>query len=231
MSHLARRDNVIFKANSSDATRPDFASGYDVTAYEVGAVVNTNQAGVNKVTVHAGHRIAVGDKIFLNIDPTIFHAISAVTLTTVTLASAATITVSDQDKLVNLGPDSGTTSPSYLNSSAPIYSDPNALVPISNSRVTCNATGEYGYWHEVLEIWELIRNGSGVPVQILTGTADVPRHRRGLLAVRGAAADYKGRYFIEDRSGGSTPDRGDIRWFSFLKDDGTYEWTFDGSAG
>ncbi len=54
MSNLAYRSNTLFKANSSDSTRPDFAKNYTVTVYEVGAVANGAQTS-NTITVRAGH--------------------------------------------------------------------------------------------------------------------------------------------------------------------------------
>ncbi len=49
-------------------------------------------------------------------------------------------------------------------------------------------------------------------------------------ANKGAAADYVGEWFLEDRTGGSTPDRGDNLWLSWRGDDGVYIWEDFGTA-
>ncbi len=49
-------------------------------------------------------------------------------------------------------------------------------------------------------------------------------------ANKGTAANYAGEWFLEDRTGGSTPNRGDILWLSWRGDNGTYKWENWGTA-
>ena len=167
MSNLYRRNGNIFKANSADATRPDFASGYDVTAYPMGAVADGAASGFAPltITVHEGHGFVAGERALFNLDPDKFHVINSVTATGITIAGA--LGVADDEVILNLGTDTGTTSPNYDGSSVSIYSDSNGDTAYSNSRVSTDAQGGYGYWVNRSAVWELIRDGDGTPVEIV----------------------------------------------------------------
>ena len=54
--------------------------------------------------------------------------------------------------------------------------------------------------------------------------------RRDILANRGTAAAHAGEWFLEDRSGGSTPNRGDQLWLSWEGDDAAKAWVSFGRA-
>ena len=167
MSNLYRRNGNIFKANSADSTRPDFAVGYTVTAYPLGAVANGTTTGFAPlaVTVHDGHGIVAAEKVMIGITTTKFYVVNSVTATTIVLAGATSVL--DGSLILNLGADTGTTAPNYDGSSAAIYSDSAGSSAISNSRVTTDAQGGYAYWVNRSAVWELIRDSSGTPVEIV----------------------------------------------------------------
>lgn len=173
MSNLYRRQGTILAANSSDSTRPDFAANYTVTVYEVGAVVNGAQTGVGTVTVRAGHGVVANDYIMVGTDTATFRLVASVTATTLVLDSG-TLTVADKDVVVNLGPDTGTTAPNWDGSSISIYDEPSEVASaVSNSRVTCDSEGGYGYWTNAGDAWEVVRDGSGDPSEVITGAVRV----------------------------------------------------------
>jgi hypothetical protein len=183
---LSYRENVLLKVNSTDSTRPDFASGYTVTAYETGAVVSGTPSGA-VIPVDAGHGFAAGDKWLKNpgsgnvysADTVLSVTATSITMTTATAAVAALVA---GDILANLGPDTGSTSPAYDGSGAAIFSDMDGGASISNSRVTASATGTYGYFYSSSNIWELIRDTAGTP-------AAVSRFMTGLLVGPSSSVD------------------------------------------
>ena len=183
MSNLAHRTNTIFKANSTDSTLPNFAESYTVTAYENGAVAN-GAGTTNTPTVRAGHGFEAGDKFIVGTDTTKYHAILSVAATQLTLDNSETETFADGDLIVNLGADTGTTTPSYDASGASIYDTPDSgASAISNSRVTASDLGEYAYWSSEAEIWELVRDSDGTPVDV------VPDVTRGDMIAPGTSTD------------------------------------------
>ena len=168
MSNLYRRNGNIFKANSSDSTDVDFAASYTVTVYSIGAVANGAQSGSQTLTVHAGHGFAVGDKFMVGTTATQFFAVASLTSTTL-VTTTGNVTCSDDDLIVNLGADTGSTTPNYDGSKVPIYSDNNGSTAYSNSRLTCDAQGGYSYWYKGSgAAWELIRTGT-TNVEVVPG--------------------------------------------------------------
>lgn len=160
-----RRENVLLKVNSTDSSRPDFASGYKVTAYETGGIVSTSQTSTT-INLDAGHGFAIGDKVLIRPGTSNLYsaeAISATGATSITFPTFAPAVVVG-DIIINLGADTGSTSPAYDASGVTIYSDMDGGVPIANSTVTASATGSYAYFYQTANIWELIRDGSGTPV-------------------------------------------------------------------
>ena len=170
MSNLYRRNGNVFNADSSDATLARLSASYDVTGYEVGAVAYGAQSATSSVTVRAGHGFAANDFAMVGIDTTKFFKIGSVTNTELLLDSGA-VTVADGDFISNLGLDTGTSIPNYDGSQVSIYDEPSGVATaISNSRVTCDSEGGYGYWHDVDQVWELVRDSSGTPVEVIPDT-------------------------------------------------------------
>lgn len=173
---LSYRENVLLKVNSLDTTRPDFAGSYTVTAYPVGAIASAGSSGAT-ITCDAGHSFRVGDKFLRN--PGSSNAYSADAVISVTNTSF-TLTnsfagVSAGDVFVNLGPDTGSTTPAYDGSPMLIFSDADGSTSVSNARVTATASGEYNYFHKGDGVfWELIRDGSGAVVDVIKGFSRVP---------------------------------------------------------
>ena len=147
---LAYRENVIIKANASDSTDANLGASYDVTAYPVGAIVVS--VSTTTITVDAGHSFRVGDKYLY--DPGTSNTFSgtdtvqSVTSTTIVMGNDQTAIVSAGNALVNVGADTGTSAILYDASPMVIYSDADGSTAVSNSRVTCDATGTYSYYHK-----------------------------------------------------------------------------------
>lgn len=158
---MIHRQNNVLKTSSS---KPDFAASYTVLACPVGAVASAASSG-STGTVDAGHGIAAGDKVLIYDGTTatfVAEAVNAVTGTTV-VWSSATPTISKGDLLVNLGPDtaSGST-PAYDASPMVIFTDADGSDAITNSLVTTNTQGKYGYYYRGDgRSWELIRDAGG----------------------------------------------------------------------
>lgn len=77
-----------------------------------GTTVNGNQTGVTSIIIHSGGlRHAPGEKIMVAGDPTKYAGVLTVSNTLINLDR--TIDVSDRDRIVNLGTDTGTSAPNY----------------------------------------------------------------------------------------------------------------------
>lgn len=168
---LIRRQNTLLTPDGSDSSTADWAASYDVTVYPVGAVVSGASSDTT-IPVDAGHSFAVGDKYLLNpgSDNTFSgtDTVQSVTATQITMGQS--VTVAAGDTLVNLGPDTGTSTPNYDASPVVIYSDADGSTTISNSRVTASSSGEYGYYTKGDgRAWELIRDGNDAVVDCVLG--------------------------------------------------------------
>lgn len=154
----------------SVATDPDFGSNYYVTAYEVGAQVTTGSSG-NTVAVGAGHGFAALDKFIVGTSTAQFKSILSVTSTQLTLDVGQTVDVSTGDLLVNLGQDTGTTTPRYVQSVAglTVYSTMDYSAVAVDNTVQTDANGRYRYFHTGIARWELARNGT-TPIALYTDT-------------------------------------------------------------
>jgi hypothetical protein len=79
-------------------------------------------------------------------------------------------TVAVGDLLINLGNDTGVSSPNYNgNGLLTIYSDLAGGNTISGSRVFANQEGEYEYWWDPnveRQVWEVVFNSSNTPVDV-----------------------------------------------------------------
>jgi hypothetical protein len=217
MSNLHRRNNTILKVNSSDSTRPDFGASYDVTAYSFGAVANGAQAATGTVTVHDGHGFVANEFFIVGTDSTTFKKVASVTTTTLVLDSG-TVTVADDDVLLNLGTDTGTTSPNYDGSTVTVYTDSAGSTSVSNSRVTANARGQYGYWVNRSTVWELVRDSSAALVQVIPDAVYFGRILRATSLP--TLKSHEVTYGIK-AGGTGVPDQ---TWVWMKKEDDTWNW-------
>jgi hypothetical protein len=160
------RENTLLDSTGAPRT------GYTVTVYPVGAEASATSSDTT-VPVYAGHSFRNSDKVLKNPG-------TDDTYGTVTTAAAQQLTMSgsfsvaDGDQLVNLGADTGSSSPAYDASPVSIYSDPAATNAISNSRVTTDSSGKYSYYTRGDgKCWELIRDASGTLVDVIAGWSSV----------------------------------------------------------
>src|SRR3990172_10068236 len=160
MSALSRRFNTVQRVVSSNL-QP--AASYTVTAYAHGGVIETASSGF-ALTTDSPHGFASGEKIMVGTDEAKFRTITSITSATAFVVGSA-VSVVVGDLVVNLGADTGSTSPNYDGSSLTIYSDADGEVAISQSRVTTNSQGEYSYWHRNRSMWELVRDAAGDPIE------------------------------------------------------------------
>lgn len=199
-----------------------FASGYTVTAYEVGgeaAIGASGSGGSTSVTMRAGHGFAVNDYSIKGTDPATFSKVTAVAGNVVTFG--ANLTVSPNDVFVNLGPnETGATAPNYDGSPLLIYSTMDTTTAITPPRVTTDANGNYGYFHRgERRIWELVRNPAGLPAQV---NRDVYHHVPRLSSLPSAAEP--GLNVVHDQPSGSP----DISYISGEQSGGTIDWIQEG---
>ena len=162
---LSHRRNILV-SNFGGAQAPSTVTVYPVGAECSGASTDTT------VPVHAGHSFRVDDKLLLNPGAANdYRLVTAVTATQLTVNS--NLTFVSGDRLLNLGPDTGVSSPAYDSSPVKIYSAPDGTSALSNAEVSPN-NGEYEYFHKGDgRMWELVRNTLGQPIGVITGYAGV----------------------------------------------------------
>jgi len=155
----------------SVATDPDFGSSYYVTAYEVGAQVTSGSSGTT-ATVRAGHGFAANDKFIVGTDATKYNTVTAVTSTTLTITA---MSLSAGDLLVNLGQDTGISTPNYVQSvpGLTVYADMDYSNVATNNTVQTDSNGKYRYYHKGIDTWELVRSSLTVPIALYTDAAHV----------------------------------------------------------
>lgn len=176
-----RHNDILVNSGGS----PAWGASYTVTVYSVGARANASSSDTT-VPVDAGHSFTVGDKIYNYNEGTFSGALTAVTATQLT--APGNFSVSSGDLLVNVGADTGTTSPNWDGSNTPIFSDPDGSTAVSNSRVTADSLGNYTYSYKGDgAAWELIRDTSGTVQKLIEGSSAVAN--RANAADFGAAVD------------------------------------------
>ena len=180
---LTHRTNSIFYSLNAS---PEFGAAYQVIACPVGARASAGSSG-STATVDKGHSFRANDKALIfrpgtaAVNVALTAAVSSVSATSI-VWSPETYAIQAGDLLVNLGPDTGTTTPNYDASPMGIYSDPDGGTIISAATVNCDAQGAYGFWHRADgRFWELILDSSAAVAGLVTGHAGVP-----------------GRYNVED---------------------------------
>jgi hypothetical protein len=160
---MTRRNGDINLVTAANNLAP--GSAYTINVLKPGGVASAASSGAT-LTLYAGHGFAAGDKIIVGIDATTYsgtQSVSSRTSTTI-IMTGGSFNVNTGDTILNLGADTGTSSPNYDVLGTTIYSDPGGINTIANSQLTSAATGEYGYWHKGPPLWELIRTSGGVLV-------------------------------------------------------------------
>ena len=161
---------ILYKRNESITQTVTNSTHAPVTRTVVvckrGAEVDGTQSSVSTITVKSGHGVATGDKFMIGTDITKFFTAGTTTATTIPL-STGTVSVTDADAVVNLGNDTGTTSPNFNQTSVPIYSRASTTTALNPSTVTSSSTtGTYTYWSTERQVWEVILT-SGTPTDII----------------------------------------------------------------
>jgi hypothetical protein len=175
MPKLFYRRGNVFNRTGTDITA---GASYSVNVYRPGGQV---VSGTAPITVRPGHGIVAGENIIVGTDGTAMRAVTATTGTVITYTTSGvgTLTTGVGSLLVNLGKDSSATSSSSrefdgASLSTPaltIYSDMDgATTPITNALLTTNSDGEYEYWHDGTEKWEVVRTGQTIKqIEIVPG--------------------------------------------------------------
>ena len=165
-----RTNSTLYAPTSSGDT--SFAEAWRVYPCPVGGVAASSSTGTT-ITFSAPHSFAIGDRPLRNpgTSTEFLSAVSAVTRLSITLTSSSP-TVSAGDVFVNLGPDTGTTTPSYDAVRFGVYND--QLGTTAKSEVFTDASGTYEYYHRGSGgHWELFVN-SGNPVGVVKGVGETP---------------------------------------------------------
>jgi hypothetical protein len=191
MPKLFYRRGNVFNRTGTDITA---GASYSVNVYRPGAQV-TSDAGGGTIVVRPGHGIVPFENIIVGTDATAMRAIVTTGTSTNSVAYTTTpgiLTTGVGALLVNLGKDTSSTSSSTRNfdgasASTPaltIYSDMDgATTPITNALLTTNSDGEYEYWHDGTEKWEVVRTGQTIKqIEIVPGNRSTATTVAQLLA-------------------------------------------------
>lgn len=160
----------------SSSTDPDFGADYYVTAYGVGAQVEGIYA-TGGIPVRQGHGFAADDKFIVASEFPAVTKYRTVTSVTADKIFCASVSVAAGDILVNLGHDTGVASPDFTDARGqgfPIatYSDMEySDLQFYNTAIT-DSTGRYRYWHQGIDIWELVQTPNGEPFTVILSAAE-----------------------------------------------------------
>ena len=183
---MLRRQSNVFKVATDADLQPSVS--YTVTAYATGGVVFSSPipfSGSYYITMYPGHGFVPNDRFMVSIDPTSYGVI--INVNGDILTATTTNPPSVGDALVNLGNDTGATSPNYDGSTIVVYTTPDTDQPITESRVTTNDDGEYDYYHDgTVALWELVRDANGLPVAIIQDAFQILAATNDLTVTGGA---------------------------------------------
>ena len=164
-----RRDNTLLNLDANSELVP--SANYTVKVLPVGAVasgVSTFDGTHTTIPVFTGHGLSTGQKFFIYPTKTKFAAVTSTTSNTVVFLGSG-FAVSAFQILVNMGNDTGTSTPTFDGTTVLSYKDPQ----LSNQTdiaalLTSDSTGNYGYWHDGAQKWECVRDTSFNVVAIYT---------------------------------------------------------------
>lgn len=143
------------------------AVGYSVTVYRPGGFVKVASSGTT-AELYPDHGFTGNERVIVGTDATKYRTINLVVGNTVTFNAA--VAVSLNDPIVNLGADSGGIAPAYDGSPVAIYSNPDGSTTIPDSTVTTGNTGNFGYWRNTSNVWELVRDPQGAVERLILAT-------------------------------------------------------------
>lgn len=159
-----------------------------VTSYRAGATVNGDQNNVTTINVRRAHRFpaAGGVKSIVmrysggtwQMVPGSFRSVSSATDSTVVVGVA--LSVLDNDYLVNLGADTGTSAPNFDQSPVRLFTDPDGKgTPLAGANVTPNPAGDYWFFTREDRLWEVVRE-STTPLALILDALDTPDAPTGI---------------------------------------------------
>jgi hypothetical protein len=133
---------------------------------ERGSVVSGVVTAATWVPTHAGFfNPGVNDKVLFGTDVTTYREVSQSSVSGIVVSSA--ITAADGTRIVDLGADTGTTSPNYDASPITVYSDPELVDTATDATLTTSSLGEYEYWVDEQIVTELVRNSAGTISEVI----------------------------------------------------------------
>jgi len=139
-------------------TRPAYGVGFRVAVRKPGGRVASASSGLT-INLDPGHGLAVGDKFIVGLDDLRYRTVTANSDTSVDVNSA--VSVARDEYVINLGTDSGATSPNYDGSGLRIFQDMGLADAYADSTVSTDSTGRYRYFHEGGQtFWELVLAGN-----------------------------------------------------------------------
>lgn len=180
MPAVHHRRDAVFPVLNGNLVR---GVGYSVSVYSPGGTV-TSAVGTT-INLLPGHAFKAGQK-FITSDGLTFSgsaSVSSATATSIVMSSGTWTSLAANTILANLGADTGTSTPNYNGSPINIYSTMDGSgTAVTNSVVTTNSDGEYEYWTDAGEVWEIVRTGTtifdivrGVILSIGSRTVDVTK--------------------------------------------------------
>ena len=139
-------------------TRPAYGVGFRVAVRKPGGRVASASSGLT-INLDPGHGLAVGDKFIVGLDDLRYRTVTANSDTSVDVNSA--VSVARDEYVINLGTDSGATSPNYDGSGLRIFQDMGLEDAYADSTVMTDSTGRYRYFHDGTQsMWELVLSGN-----------------------------------------------------------------------
>ena len=123
MSLLTHRSNTVF-ATASDGK---FIAGAGTVVVLPPGGIASQDSNSNSITLYTGHGFVGGEKLMVGVGEASFtglYTVDSVAGDVITLGTGAVVNVVTGDRIINLGDDSGVSSPNYDGSTVLIYSTP-----------------------------------------------------------------------------------------------------------
>lgn len=181
--------------------------GFRVYPYQMGCMARASSTGTAVSTDGTGEFVAndylmvcspveFGDGNLFAPDTSKVAKVTGVSTSDDALTLDAALVITDGDWLLNLGPDTGTTSPVYDGSRCVLYTDPAGVTANANKYVLTSQGGEFLGWIEdssgfptfaVVDL--LVTNPSGVPqILIPVWTLGLGQNQLGTQSITGTSS-------------------------------------------